>query len=119
MSPAPPASSKSFGGDAPALDGVDIAIRPGKVTGLVGPDGAGKTTLIRILAGLMAPNEGKVDILGAPPAQRLDEIGYLPQRFGLYEDLTVRENLTLYAELRALPRDEHEAVFDRLYASPT
>jgi len=107
---------KSFGGDAPALDGVDIAIRPGKVTGLVGPDGAGKTTLIRILAGLMAPNEGKVEILGAPPAQRLDEIGYMPQRFGLYEDLTVRENLTLYAELRALPRDEHEAVFERLYA---
>ena len=118
-SPQPVASAqgivKSFG-EGRALDGVDIAIAPGKVTGLVGPDGAGKTTLIRILAGLMAPNEGKVDILGAPPAQRLDEIGYMPQRFGLYEDLTVRENLTLYAELRALPRDEHDAVFDRLYA---
>lgn len=106
---------KSFGGEAPALDGVDIAIAPGKVTGLVGPDGAGKTTLIRILAGLMAPQQGKVEILGAAPAQRLDEIGYMPQRFGLYEDLTVRENLTLYAELRALPRDEHDAVFDRLF----
>jgi len=106
---------KSFAGGTKALDGVDIAIRPGKVTGLVGPDGAGKTTLIRILAGLMAPNEGTVDILGAPPAQRLDEIGYMPQRFGLYEDLTVRENLTLYAELRALPRADHDAVFERLF----
>ena len=106
---------KSFGGEAHALDGVDIAVRPGKVAGLVGPDGAGKTTLIRILAGLMKPNAGTVEILGAPPAQRLDEIGYMPQRFGLYEDLTVRENLTLYAELRALPRSEHDATFDRLY----
>ncbi len=106
---------KFFAKDAKALDGVDITIRPGKVTGLVGPDGAGKTTLIRILAGLMAPNAGSVDILGAPPAQRLDEIGYMPQRFGLYEDLTVRENLTLYAELRALPRADHDAVFERLF----
>jgi ABC-2 type transport system ATP-binding protein len=106
---------KSFAPDTKALDGVDITIRSGKVTGLVGPDGAGKTTLIRILAGLMAPNAGAVDILGAAPAQRLDEIGYMPQRFGLYEDLTVRENLTLYAELRALPRVDHDAVFERLF----
>ncbi len=106
---------KSFAAGTKALDGVDIAIRPGRVTGLVGPDGAGKTTLIRILAGLMTPSEGAVEILGAPPAQRLDEIGYMPQRFGLYEDLTVRENLTLYAELRALPRADREAVFERLY----
>src|SRR5690606_35857531 len=63
-----------------------------------------------------APNAGTVEIMGAAPAERLDEIGYMPQRFGLYEDLTVRENLTLYAELRALPRSEREAVFDRLFA---
>ena len=105
---------KRFGAGTPALDGIDIAIRPGKVTGLVGPDGAGKTTLIRILAGLMTPDEGAVSILGGAPAQRLDAIGYMPQRFGLYEDLTVRENLLLYAELRGLPRDRQEAVFARL-----
>jgi len=99
-----------------ALSGVNIGVTPGKVTGLVGPDGAGKTTLIRIMAGLMTPDAGSVEILGGPPAQRLDEIGYMPQRFGLYEDLTVRENLTLYADLRALPKSEHDAVFDRLYA---
>ncbi|MDD3799724.1 MAG: ATP-binding cassette domain-containing protein [Novosphingobium sp.] len=107
--------AKAFGPGVRALDGVDIEILPGKVTGLVGPDGAGKTTLIRILAGLMAPDAGTVAILGGAPSERLDDIGYMPQRFGLYEDLTVRENLTLYAQLRGLPGDEHEAVFARLY----
>jgi len=105
---------KRFAGEMPALDSVDITILPGQVTGLVGPDGAGKTTLIRILAGLMAPDEGTVSILGGPPADRLDAIGYMPQRFGLYEDLTVHENLVLYAELRGLPRDRRDAVFKRL-----
>lgn len=97
-----------------ALDGVAMAIAPGEVTGLVGPDGAGKTTLIRILAGLMAPSEGEVELLGAPPGQKLDDLGYMPQRFGLYEDLSVIENLTLYAEVRGLPRDERKESFDRL-----
>ena len=106
--------TKTFGNGTAALDGVDIAIAPGKVTGLVGPDGAGKTTLIRILAGLMTPNAGTVSVLGDAPTQRLDSIGYMPQRFGLYEDLTVRENLVLYAELRGLPRDAQEGVFKRL-----
>ncbi|MBN8819064.1 MAG: ABC transporter ATP-binding protein [Sphingomonas sp.] len=106
--------TKTFGNGTAALDGVDIAIVPGKVTGLVGPDGAGKTTLIRILAGLMTPNAGTVSVLGDVPTQRLDSIGYMPQRFGLYEDLTVRENLVLYAELRGLPRDAQEGVFKRL-----
>ena len=101
-------------GETRALDGVDLAVAPGKVTGLVGPDGAGKTTLIRVLAGLMASDEGAVSILEAPPTERLDAIGYMPQRFGLYEDLTVRENLVLYAEMRGLPREAQESVFRRL-----
>ncbi|HEX7819207.1 MAG TPA: ATP-binding cassette domain-containing protein [Sphingobium sp.] len=99
---------------APALDGVGLEIRPGEITGLVGPDGAGKTTLIRILAGLMTPTSGKVSVLGGSPADALDGIGYMPQRFGLYEELTVRENLTLYAEVRDLPREDKDATFDRL-----
>ncbi|WBY09171.1 ABC transporter ATP-binding protein [Sphingomonas sp. 7/4-4] len=97
-----------------ALDGVSMTIEPGKVTGLVGPDGAGKTTLIRILAGLMAPGSGEVEVLGAAPGQKLDDLGYMPQRFGLYEDLSVIENLTLYAEVRGLPKAEHRESFDRL-----
>ncbi|RIV75541.1 ATP-binding cassette domain-containing protein [Pelagerythrobacter aerophilus] len=97
-----------------ALDGVAIDVAPGRITGLVGPDGAGKTTLIRILAGLMKADEGEISMLGGPPGAALDDLGYMPQRFGLYEDLTVAENLTLYAELRGLPRGERQAVFDRL-----
>lgn len=106
---------KRFGDGQPALGGVGIAIPPGQITGLVGPDGAGKTTLIRILAGLLTPSEGEVTVLGGAPADVLADIGYMPQRFGLYEDLTVRENLVLYAELRGLPREDREAVFNRLF----
>jgi len=102
------------GAPAPALDQVGIVIAPGQITGLVGPDGAGKTTLIRILAGLMAPDEGTLGVLGGKPGDKLEDIGYMPQRFGLYEDLTVRQNLTLYAEVRGLPREEHDATFERL-----
>jgi len=105
---------KRFGKGAPALDGFGIAVAPGRITGLVGPDGAGKTTLIRLLAGLMAPDSGTVEVLGRPPGDARDAIGYMPQRFGLYEDLTVQENLDLYAELRALPRAERANVFGRL-----
>jgi len=105
---------KRFGAETTALDGVDLIVTSGKVTGLVGPDGAGKTTLIRILAGLMSADAGNVSVQGAPPEERLDAIGYMPQRFGLYEDLTVRENLVLYAELRGLPREAQESVFARL-----
>jgi ABC-2 type transport system ATP-binding protein len=107
------ALGKRFG-DNRALDGVTMAIEPGRITGLVGPDGAGKTTLIRILAGLMAPSDGTVEMLGGAPGARLDDLGYMPQRFGLYEDLSVIENLRLYAEVRGLPRAEQADSFKRL-----
>jgi len=105
---------KRFGEGAPALDGITMTIEPGRITGLVGPDGAGKTTLIRILAGLMAPTGGSVEMLGGAPGDRLDELGYMPQRFGLYEDLSVLENLNLYAKVRGLPRADHADTFQRL-----
>ncbi len=108
--------SKHFAAsDTLALDSVDITIVAGVMTGLVGPDGAGKTTLIRALAGLIEPDTGSVEV-GGVPAMRADrsQIGYMPQRFGLYEDLTVVENLTLYAELRGLPREERNESFSRL-----
>jgi ABC-2 type transport system ATP-binding protein len=94
-----------------ALDAVNIEVMSGLMTGLVGPDGAGKTTLIRLLAGLIDPDGGEVTLLGEPAvvADR-SALGYMPQRFGLYEDLSVIENLSLYADLRGLPpgarRDE-------------
>jgi ABC-2 type transport system ATP-binding protein len=105
---------KRFGPGDPALNGVSIEIAPGRVTGLVGPDGAGKTTLIRLLTGLLRADGGEIDVLGAAPGAAQDQIGYMPQRFSLYEDLSVRENLDLYAGLRGLARDEREAVFSRL-----
>jgi ABC-2 type transport system ATP-binding protein len=106
--------TKAFG-DTRALDGVDLDVRIGGMTGLVGPDGAGKTTLIRILAGLIAPDGGEAIALGAPAtATDRSMIGYMPQRFGLYEDLSVIENLNLYADLRALPAKERAESFGQL-----
>ena len=90
-----------------ALDDVSIHLRPGVVTGLIGPDGAGKTTLMRVAAGLLVPAQGRVEVLGldpvAAPQAVQSAIGYMPQRFGLYDDLTVQENLDLYADLQGLP----------------
>ena len=90
-----------------ALDGVSATVEPGMITGVVGPDGAGKTTLLRLLAGLLRPGAGRVTVLGhdmATDAQAAHGgIGYMPQRFGLYEDLSVAENLSLFADLHALP----------------
>lgn len=95
---------------------MSIAIETGGITGLVGPDGAGKTTFIRILAGLMAADAGEMRVLGGAPGGRLAKLGYMPQRFGLYEDLPVMQNLSLYADMRAAPRGEREAIFERLLA---
>ncbi|MBP6951232.1 MAG: ABC transporter ATP-binding protein [Alphaproteobacteria bacterium] len=106
------------GRERPALDGLTASIRKGIITGLVGPDAAGKTTLIRLIAGLLLPTQGHIHVLGLDTkidADRLHEItGYMPQKFGLYEDLTVIENLNLYASLHNLKGHEKEATFDRM-----
>jgi len=101
-----------------ALRGVSFRARRGAVTGLVGPDGAGKTTLLRLACGLLLPSGGRVRVLGLDPGSRVHElrerIGYMPQRFGLYEDLRVRENLELFADLQDVPRAERAERYDRL-----
>jgi len=108
---------KHFKGlDRPALDGLSLRIMPGRITGLVGPDGAGKTTAIRIMAGLMAPDAGELTVLGGAPGTSLGDLGYMPQRFGLYEDLSVIANLELYAEMRSLPKSGRAETFARLLA---
>jgi ABC-2 type transport system ATP-binding protein len=101
-----------------ALDGISLVVEHGTLTALVGPDGAGKTTLIRLTAGLMQLDEGELKILGidvsVDPQQVQDRIGYMPQKFGLYEDLTVQENLDLYADLHGVTVDERRERYRRL-----
>jgi drug efflux transport system ATP-binding protein len=107
-------------GAAPALDHVSARIPAGCVTGLVGPDGAGKTTMLRLMAGLLLPTEGRIRVGGLDPGREADAvralIGYMPQRFGLYEDLTVLENLNLYADLRGVIGEARAPAFRRLLA---
>ncbi len=80
----------------PALKGINVKIPQGEIVGLVGPDGAGKTTLIRLMAALLVPTKGHIEIAGQDTVRNSEAIhqdtGYMPQRFGLYEDLTVRQN---------------------------
>ncbi|MEJ2081290.1 MAG: ABC transporter ATP-binding protein [Acidobacteriota bacterium] len=99
-------------GELTAVDSLNLEIRSGEIFGLVGPDGAGKTTTMRLLCGLMDPSDGSVEVCGLDvarePARVRDRIGYMAQRFGLYVDLTVKENLDFYAELFSL-RDEKRA----------
>lgn len=101
------------GQEADALHDLSFDLTGGQIIGLVGPDGAGKTTLIRLLLGLLLPTAGSVSVLGIDPENQMDKlhylIGYMPQKFGLYEDLTVQENLNLYADLKELtPSDKRD-----------
>lgn len=97
-----------------ALHGISAQIETGMITGLMGPDGAGKTTLLRILAGLLAISAGSAFIFDKPPGLPGAHTGYMPQRFGLYEDLSVIANLQLYAALAGVCKNEREALFDKL-----
>ena len=110
--------TKKFGSTV-AIDNLSLNIGRGKITGLIGADGAGKTTLLRTIIGLLLPNEGEINVLGFNPVTEKDKLlkgynkdgkmhlplGYMPQKFGLYEDLTVIENLKLYADLKNVPHD--------------
>lgn len=101
-----------------ALCGVDLSVPEGQLTALVGPDGVGKTTLMRLICGLMTKTAGELAVAGidvtAEPQAVQDLLSYMPQKFGLYEDLTVQENLDLYADLHGLPQDVREKRFAHL-----
>ncbi len=103
--------TKSFG-KIRAVDSLSLDIEKGKITGLIGADGSGKTTLIRLITGLLIPDGGEITVLGLNPAAQKEElstkIGYMPQKFGLYEDLSIEENLQLYADLKKLPYEFDE-----------
>jgi drug efflux transport system ATP-binding protein len=112
---------KSFaagGRTVTALDGISAHVERGSVTGLIGPDGAGKTTLMRLIAGLLRLDHGRIEVLGldvaSGPLTVQAVLGYMPQHFGLYEDLTVAENLDLYADLQGVATAERPARYGEL-----
>ena len=111
---------KRFAGAA-AVDGMSFTVNRGEIFGLVGPDGAGKTTTMRMLAGVMQPDGGGIVIDGidvvADPESGKQHLSYMPQRFGLYEDLTVEENIRFYADLFEVPNDVREERASRLLAA--
>ena len=106
------ALEKRFG-PVRAVDGLSFDVQPGEIFGLVGPDGAGKTTTLRMLAGVLAPDGGRATVagfdVGADPEGAKHELSYMPQRFGLYDDLTVDENIRFYADLFGVKRAKREA----------
>jgi len=107
--------------DVIAVDDLGFHVNRGEIFGLVGPDGAGKTTILRIAAGVMACDAGSVVVEGvdviAEPERVHERISYMPQRFGLYEDLTVEENIRFYANLFGVPRRLREERAARLLAA--
>lgn len=111
--------TKSFDG-LRAVDALTLAVAPGEIFGLVGPDGAGKTTTMRLLTAIMDPSEGEAWILGRStrrePEAIKEEIGYMSQRFGLYPDLTVMENIRFYADIYGVPAKGREERIRRLLA---
>jgi ABC-2 type transport system ATP-binding protein len=102
-----------------ALAGLDFDVAPGELFGIVGPDGAGKTTTLRVLAGVLRPSSGDVVVDGVDMARDPEPVkhylAYMSQRFGLYKDLTVMENLRFYADLYQVPADERDARLERLF----
>ena len=104
--------TKRFG-SLVAVDSFSLEVAPGEAFALVGPDGAGKTTSMRLLCGIMDPDGGRAQVQGfdtVKESERLKEhIGYMPQRFGLYDDLTVAENIRFYADIYGVSRAQREA----------
>ncbi|MDR7866030.1 MAG: ABC transporter ATP-binding protein [Sporomusaceae bacterium] len=111
--------TRKFGANT-AVDNLSLSVKEGEVFGLVGPDGAGKTTVMRLLAGLMAPTAGGASVYGCDTVKDSEElknhISYMPQRFGLYLDLTVEENINFYADLYNVPRQVRQEKVPELLA---
>src|SRR5690348_8810336 len=111
--------TKTFG-DLKALDALSFDVSAGDLFGIVGPDGSGKTTTLRILAGVLRPTAGDATVVGTSvakdPERLKHRIAYMSQRFGLYTDLSVRESIEFYADLYGVPRKARQTRLERLYA---
>ncbi|MFT3892581.1 MAG: ABC transporter ATP-binding protein [Anaerolineales bacterium] len=101
---------KKYFGDTHAVDDVSLQVKAGEIYGLVGADGAGKTTTMRLLVGALRPDQGEITVCGYDVIRKTElarqQLGYLSQRFSMYEDLTVLENIRFFAEVRGLRSDE-------------
>ncbi len=110
--------SKSFG-ETRAVKNVSLSVKPGELFGLIGPDGAGKTTLMRAICTLLLPDDGQIQVRGMNTREAIADIrailGYMPQRFSLYQDLSVEQNLRFFADLFNVPADERASRMKRLY----
>jgi drug efflux transport system ATP-binding protein len=106
-------------GDGAVIQGIDLSIEEGEIFGLIGPDGAGKSTLIRMLAGILEPTEGEISLRGIDAVHAYEEVrrlvGYMPQTFGLYGPLTVEENLRAVARIHGVRSAEFRKRAERLY----
>ncbi|HJZ45744.1 MAG TPA: ABC transporter ATP-binding protein [Roseiflexaceae bacterium] len=111
--------TRSFGA-VQAVAGLTMSVPAGRIYGLVGPDGAGKTTTLRMLCGALLPDGGQATVMGIDVARDPEgvrrRIGYMPQRFSLYGDLTVRENILFFADVYGVPRAEQGPLLERLLA---
>ena len=109
--------TKTFG-SLTAVKNLDLEVRPGEIFGLVGPDASGKTTTLRMLCGILPPDGGEARVAGYDIRKETEslkeKVGYLPQRFGLYRDLTVLENIHFYGDLYQVPRQERKIRIERL-----
>jgi ABC-2 type transport system ATP-binding protein len=107
-------------GDQVVVDGLDLSVTRGEIFGLVGPDGAGKTTTMRLLTGILEPSAGDGWVAGhhvwCEAEAMKEDIAYMSQRFGLYADLTVMENVNFYADIYGMPRKERRAQVEKLLA---
>ena len=110
--------NKSFG-ETRAVKNVSLSVKPGELFGLIGPDGAGKTTLMRAICTLLLPDDGQIQVRGMNTREAIADIrailGYMPQRFSLYQDLSVEQNLRFFADLFNVPAEERAARMKRLY----
>lgn len=112
------ANNKNPALDSVALNGIDLVVPKGGLVSLVGPDGAGKTTFMRLVCGLLIPTSGELEVFGmntATDAEAIQKrIAYMPQRFGLYQDLSIKENMDLFANLQGVPEGERKDKYGQL-----